>query len=64
MVAELKNLSLELEVHKRRSNIDPGVAKAEDADFAPQTNNDGVQGFLSAPSSASAALRQMLERRL
>ncbi|HEV8482786.1 MAG TPA: serine/threonine-protein kinase [Blastocatellia bacterium] len=61
ILVELKNLSLELEVDKRRHILESGVDNPENYQAAVNMNDDSAPTTLSAPSSASKAFRQMLE---
>jgi serine/threonine protein kinase len=65
MLADLKSLSLELEVvskmkHDGRLEIQADLRQAEDKQTAAYMNTD-VATMLAAPSSASTAFKQMLE---
>ncbi len=65
MLADLKSLSLEMEVvskmkHGGRLEIQADLSQAEDKQTAADTNTD-LATMLAAPSSASTAFKQMLE---
>jgi serine/threonine protein kinase len=66
MLADLKSLSLELEVvskmkHGGRLEIQAHPGQAEEKQAAAYLNTDDAATMLAAPSSASTAFKQMLE---
>jgi serine/threonine protein kinase len=60
LLVELKNLSLELQLHEHRYRREPGIDKAN-VGTAVRVDTDGGPTTFPAPSSASKAFRQMLE---